>query len=251
LDESIYCVYKHTAPNGKIYIGITSQKPKNRFKGGKGYYHNEHFKHAILSYGWENIKHEILANGLNREEAIIEEKRLIAFYNSTNFKRGYNLMTGGDGIGTHTKSTLKKLREINLGKKWTEEQKEKQRQRLLGHTLSEESRNRLHDMRVGPNNPFYGRKHSEDSKRRIKEHAADFNGEKSVNAKAVIQLSLDGSVIAQFGAISTAAKENGIPNPYNITACCRGKLKTAYGYIWRYADESISNEVLFSCENVR
>lgn len=26
-----YSVYKHTAPNGKIYIGITSMKPENRW----------------------------------------------------------------------------------------------------------------------------------------------------------------------------------------------------------------------------
>ena len=229
-----YCAYKHTAPNGKVYIGITSQNPVTRFKRGRGYDHNEHFKRAIQSYGWDNIKHEVLIEGLSRKEAIAEEKRLIAFYDSTDFNHGYNLMTGGDGIGTHTESTLKKLREINLGKTWTEEQKEKQRQRMLGHTLCEVSRLRLHDKRIGANNPFYGKVHSEDSKRRIREHAADFNGEKSVNAKAVIQLSLDGNVIARFGAISTAAKENGLPNPYNISACCRGKLKTAYGYKWEY-----------------
>lgn len=32
-----YCVYKHTLPNEKIYIGITSQNPIYRWDNGKGY----------------------------------------------------------------------------------------------------------------------------------------------------------------------------------------------------------------------
>ena len=31
-----YCVYKHTTPSGKIYIGITGQEPHKRFQNGKG-----------------------------------------------------------------------------------------------------------------------------------------------------------------------------------------------------------------------
>lgn len=236
MKDIAYCVYKHTTPSGKVYIGITSQKPKDRFKGGSGYFHNEHFKRAIMYYGWRNIRHEILETGLDREKAISEEKRLIAFYDSTDYRKGYNLMTGGDGLGTHTQATREKLRQINLGKKQTPEQVEKLRQRMIGHTLSQESKDTLRRKRIGDKNPFYGKSHSEESVRLIKEHAADFSGEKSVNAKAVIQYSASGEKIAKYGAISTAAKENNIPNPYNISACCRGRLKTAYGYIWRYAE---------------
>ena len=33
-----FIVYKHTCPNGKVYIGITCQKPQNRWgKDGNGY----------------------------------------------------------------------------------------------------------------------------------------------------------------------------------------------------------------------
>ena len=32
-----YCVYKHTAPNGKVYIGITGQSPEMRWRKGYGY----------------------------------------------------------------------------------------------------------------------------------------------------------------------------------------------------------------------
>ena len=29
-----YCVYKHTSPSGKSYIGITNQRPERRWRGG-------------------------------------------------------------------------------------------------------------------------------------------------------------------------------------------------------------------------
>ena len=47
----MYSVYKHTAPNGKVYIGITSADVKDRWKNGYGYYRNEHFFKAITKYG--------------------------------------------------------------------------------------------------------------------------------------------------------------------------------------------------------
>ena len=32
-----YIVYKHTAPNGKSYIGMTCRTMERRARGGKGY----------------------------------------------------------------------------------------------------------------------------------------------------------------------------------------------------------------------
>ena len=32
-----FIVYKHTSPNGKVYIGITKQNPKQRWGNGSGY----------------------------------------------------------------------------------------------------------------------------------------------------------------------------------------------------------------------
>lgn len=56
-----FIVYKHTTPSQKIYIGITSMSTSKRW-GHKGYgYRNQpYFYRAILKYGWDNIKHEVL-----------------------------------------------------------------------------------------------------------------------------------------------------------------------------------------------
>lgn len=123
-----YCVYKHTCPNGKIYIGITSKKPLYRWDNGNGYRNNSHFFNAIIKYGWNNIKHEILFDGLTKEEAFETEKKLIKLYKSNMQDYGYNRSTGGDGgTGIHDEEKIKKIAEKNRGKKRTEEQKERMR----------------------------------------------------------------------------------------------------------------------------
>lgn len=42
-----YIVYKHIAPNSKIYIGITKMNPLKRWDNGRGYSTNKHFSRAI------------------------------------------------------------------------------------------------------------------------------------------------------------------------------------------------------------
>lgn len=97
----MYAVYKHTAPNGKVYIGITGQKPEQRWKNGYGYKNNEHLYRAIRKYTWKNFKHEIVIDGLTKEQACAKEIELIAKYGATNPKHGYNNTMGGRN--KHTK----------------------------------------------------------------------------------------------------------------------------------------------------
>lgn len=108
-----YCVYKHTCPNGKVYIGITRQNPIKRWKGGSGYKENKHFYSAILKYGWVNIKHEILYDELNEEQACVKEVELISKYNSNDREFGYNNSTGGEKNFTfsHSSETKERMRK--------------------------------------------------------------------------------------------------------------------------------------------
>lgn len=55
-----YYIYIHTCPNKKRYIGL-SKNPKQRWNNGDGYKANLEFYKQIKKYGWENIKHEIVA----------------------------------------------------------------------------------------------------------------------------------------------------------------------------------------------
>lgn len=50
----------------------------------------------------------------------------------------------------------------------------------------------------------------------------------------VDQFTKEGKFIKQFNSCKEAEKEFGKTSS-NISNCCRGKLKTAYGYVWRYS----------------
>lgn len=90
-----YYVYRHVVPNGKMYIGITSKsEPQQRWgTGGIQYKKNLHFWRAIQKYGWDNIKHIVVAHGLSVTSACNLETYLIKKYNA--LVNGYNQTSGG------------------------------------------------------------------------------------------------------------------------------------------------------------
>jgi hypothetical protein len=72
-----WCVYRHTFPDGCVYIGITGRPENERWKNGFGYEHERKMFSAIVAQGWNNVKHETLFSGLTEEKAKGIEKRLI------------------------------------------------------------------------------------------------------------------------------------------------------------------------------
>lgn len=113
-EEENYKVYVHTLPNGKRYVGITKREVENRWKNGHGYKENKRFYNAIVKYGWENIEHNVLYEGLTEEEACEKEKELVALFNSNNENYGYNLTEGGKGALNYNKvnETMPTLQQI-------------------------------------------------------------------------------------------------------------------------------------------
>ena len=124
--ENTYTVYKHTSPSGKVYIGITSLTVEKRWKNGNGYRDCTLFNNAIKKYGWDNIKHEIISEGLKKDDACNMERELINKYKSEGLS--YNCSSGGEltAFGcTRSDEFKQKLSLANKGKKLSEETKEK------------------------------------------------------------------------------------------------------------------------------
>lgn len=90
-----YCVYEHVFPNGKRYIGITCDVEK-RWRNGKGYETQGKIANAIRCYGWENVKHNIIIDGISKEQAEKLERYLIAELDT--IVNGYNTTIGGENI---------------------------------------------------------------------------------------------------------------------------------------------------------
>lgn len=140
-----YCVYMHTCPNGKVYIGITGREPLKRWNNGYGYMGNKHFFSAILKYGWENIAHKVICEGLSKEEACAKESEYIKLYESNNPANGYNNTCGGEGLAgyNHTDETKSKMSKAASGRKLSEATKQKLSEAHKGHEISSEQRKKI------------------------------------------------------------------------------------------------------------
>ena len=55
--------------------------------------------------------------------------------------------------------------------------------------------------------------------------------------KKVMQLTVEGELVQIWDSLTQAAKENGM-DISSICQCCKGTIKTAGGYIWKYGDDS-------------
>ena len=153
-------VYKHTAPNGKVYIGCTSRSLEERKSSG----YSGPFGEVIQKFGWKNIKSEILFKDLTKEEAYQKEIEMIAKYQSTNPEFGYNKALGRAGA--------KGCKPANKGKPRSEETCKKISESLKGKPLSEETKQKLsesHKGKVGEKASHYGKKHTEESCRKMSE----------------------------------------------------------------------------------
>lgn len=98
-------VYKHTFPNGKLYIGI-ADNPLSRWNNGAGYSDNPDMYADIRKFGWDNIKHEILKSDLSREDALSLEEKLIIFYDSENSEKGYNRTCFSKGLNALSENAV-------------------------------------------------------------------------------------------------------------------------------------------------
>lgn len=122
--EKEYSVYMHINKiNNKRYVGLTKQKCQERQRhDGVGYERQPKFQRAIQKYGQDNFDHIIIETNLTKKEASKLEKQLIAKYNC--IENGYNVDPGGSTTN-HSKETLEKMRQSMLGKKHTQETKDK------------------------------------------------------------------------------------------------------------------------------
>lgn len=120
-----YTIYMHTCPNNKVYIGCTQQTLEQRFgKNGEGYSRQRDnkatppFGLAVLQFGWENIKHEILATTEDRTEASKLEQHYINLYDATNPEKGYNRYKGGIGapMSSLRPETIEYLKQQRSGR---------------------------------------------------------------------------------------------------------------------------------------
>lgn len=218
--EKNHCIYLHENKiDHKKYIGQAKGNPQIRWREGKGYYtYNSEKQNAIYNaiqkYGWDNFEHIILKDNLTLEEANYWEEYYIAYYHTWTGDPecwGYNLQKGGNNheIAEETKQKISQvLKEKHL-------------------THTEEWKKERSEAMKGENNHFYGKKHSEETRKKMSENHANVRGGNSPSAKKVKCIET-----GEIFPSSREAAEFVHKTKSAINNCIYGLSNTCGGYHW-------------------
>ena len=198
--------------NNKCYIG-QSQNLYKRFLDYKKGRFSPHLKKSVEKYGIDNFRVEVIEQNILFENLNEKEQFWIDYYESFKEEKGYNIC---------------KIAGTTRGLKKSEKEKEE---------MSKRAKNR-----IGDKNPFYNKKHTEETKRKIglknsdkklsEEHINKFckKGAESCKKK-VIQLTLDDNYIKTWDSIIEASISLHIPAP-SISKVVHNKRKSTGGFKW-------------------
>ena len=248
----IYLITNLAKTKNNLYVGQPKYSIAQRFN--EHWYEAQHLttKHydtalhkAMCKYGIENFKIDLLEDNILEESVDDREIYYIALYDS--FNHGYNMTRGGQGIHgyTHTEQTKIVLSKRSIAT-WDDlrdnpeklaARNQKISESILGTKRSEETKQKLSQIasqRTGEKNPFYGKQHSAETKSKIG----------LANALAVIAYdNLTLEFVKEFASAAEAMVwlvENNKANNLNasmLIKSCKNKVKSAYGYVWKYKSE--------------
>lgn len=193
--------------NGKIYIGKTERTIQERWREHCRDYLNRNYEKrplysAMKKYGIEHFHIELIEETdkpEEREKFWIEQKR--------SFKTGYNATLGGDG---------KKYLDYDLIiATYKQVQSQIETAKIVG-CFDDTVRMVLQQNDI----PILSSEEVNIAK----------------NGLIINQYDLYNNYIQSFPSAHAAANSLGKKGVSHITDVCKGKRKTAYGFIWRFAD---------------
>lgn len=226
----------HEAPNGKRYIGITKQVPEDRWQRGRGY-KSIYFHNAIIKYGWDNIEHHILGEGLTKQEACRLEKEYISKYKSNKRAYGYNINPGGllppvNILAGEDNPMAQRVHQIN----------KETGDIIATYGTMTEAAETLGFKRQGIGKACKGSKNKTymgfiweyADRDYVKPQANPIGRPPETAFKPVNLLDEEGNIIKTYKSIQEAAEDMGC-RANGISKCCNGYLKTYKGRRWSHA----------------
>lgn len=203
--------------NENIYIGKRQKPTFEKWYKGSG----THLKSAFKRYGKSHFHASVLEWCDSKESLCSAERRWISYFREQGFDM-YNITCGGDG-GFPS---------------WKTYPKEKQEEMLRKNS----------EAHKGERNPFFGKKHTQETKRLISEHNVcrypvelmEYKERQREMLPKIVQIDKKThSVIAVWSNWCEASKSvspNNRCGYAHIGEVCDHKRKSAYGFIWEYAE---------------
>lgn len=181
---------------------------------------SKYVKDDIKRLGVDNFKFEILS---------FHESKHMTFYRETELhmelgvlykkkddgitKAYYNYCVGGNKFYSknHTDESKRKMREAKIGKKLSDEHKKKMSESKIGKPKSDEHKRKMSESR---------------------------KGEKHHMARKIGRFNIEGELLETYNGGQKLFIEQGF-NQSHIYQCCKGKLKTHKGFIWKYLESTL------------
>lgn len=211
-------IYKITSPSSKIYVGKTYDLRKriNAHKCATKYGKNILLHNSIRKYGWDahslEVIEEVEDSLMNEREMYWIEKLKTYCYDN---KQGLNMTKGGEG----------------------------QRSTWMHKT---ELRDFFSKRFSGNGNPFYGKNHSEETKKIISIKATKRNREngtmipkwgvdkgRNIVMRKVLQYDANGNFMYEYASVTEATQKTNLQTSC-ISANCRGEQTNVDGFVFRY-----------------
>ena len=204
-------IYKlHNKINGKVYIGQTLTSLKIRMQNHIGECNRKRstkclITKAIIEFGVENFEIKELYKTNSIEELNQKETEYIIHYNSNNPEFGYNQNTGG-----------------RKGSVLNDEVKKRISDRVKAYALDA--------VRKGTHSSL-GRKPTPEKTKKVSEKLKSESNPKNI---PILKYDLSGNFICKHYSTRSAARDLGLDTAANIISCCKGRIKSAYGFLWKY-----------------
>lgn len=216
-------IYKITSPSGRLYVGKTHdlRKRVNAYKCDVRKNRKDLKLHnSLRKYGWDAHILEVIEEV---EDALLDEREIywIAELNTYCYKnpRGLNMTLGGDG----------------------------QRSTWMHDT---ERRKKQSELFSGEGNPFYGKTHTEEYKKRKAIQVSQYNKKNGVKVpewgaekgreairKKILCYDLEGNFVKEYNSLSSASSELGLCHQ-SITDSLTKRKSQAKGYVFRYKTDN-------------
>lgn len=255
-------IYKITSPTNKVYIG-QSHNIEKRFAQYKGLkckdqprIYNSLKKHGIQNHYFEVVCE--IPKGVNQSILDYSEQFHMDAYRAMGFEL-MNLREAGSK-GAFSEESKRKLSISSKGKntwtkglKRTDEQKKalSERVRMWHHDNGRIPKKRMSRQEVrefmsklkkgverpmykGEGNPFFGKKHTEETRLKLSEHnRKNKTGANNGRARAILQYDLNGNLIKEWDTVTNASNELGIKRT-TISGCLRGDTVRAKQFVFKY-----------------
>lgn len=237
--------------SGKRYVGKTTTSVEERWKAHVSESHrnlsNSALHKAIQKYGQEAFVVSVVLRNIP-VELLNHYEQLVIKRLKTRAPQGYNLTDGGDGITGyhHTPEMRRHLSQVNTGRKlnhghliragWERNHAlQKRSENIAWKQHISESRKGKY---TGIDNGFYGKHHTDE----VKHYLSDLRG-LSVDMYSLQEVFVQTFVSAKSAGdylVSEGITQNKYANSLILDAC-KGKVKHAYGFIWKFHESVETN----------